>query len=272
MRRFLFGLAVVAVLAAAGGFSSSVQACPYACCLPDNTCVEVETQQPCWDQGGTAFGGYCADLTCGGVPDACRMTGGGVDTYGNWNGVMANGADDPDRYTFGGQVGAPTASQPSPHGEWTHHQQSGPDGDFVFHAGTSSAPPETRIARVDCSDPGWCNPARQAPDKQIDYVGIGSFKNMKKPSAPLMGVIPGVTFHWFEAHVEDLGEPGRGGKTEPPASFCPADGSAGAIADCDCPDFYSITIHATSSPASAIIYHVHGYITGGNLQIHPPIQ
>ncbi len=272
MRRILFGLAVAVFLVAGGFLSTDARACPYACCLPDNSCVDVESQEFCWAQDGTAFGGGCAATTCGGAPLACRVTGGGVDTFGNWNGIYASGSDDPDRYTFGGQAGAPTASAPQPWGEWTHHQQSGPDGDFVFHAGTASAPVQTEIEVITCSDPGWCRPALEAPAKQIDFIGIGSFKNIKKPSPQLLGVIPGQTFHAFEVHIEDLGEPGRGGKIEPPASFCPPGGSAGAVADCDCPDFYSITIHADTNHGSAIIYHVHGYIIGGNLQIHPPIR
>ena len=217
------------------------------------------------------------------IPDqGCRVTGGGVDLNGLWNGSMATGKNGNggavDRYEFGGQAGAPTASPPEPRGEWTHHQQRGPDGSFVFHAGTSSAPPETMIARISCSDPGFCEPARPAPDKQIDFEGVGTFKNIKNPSPSLAGVVPGGTFHWFEVHIEDLGEPGKGGKQDPPAATCPAGGSAGTLADCDCPDYYHITIYAGFDPATEspnktdVIYEVGGYINGGNLQIHPPIK
>ena len=38
--------------------------------------------------------------------------------------------------------------------------------------------------------------------------------------------------------------------------------------DCDCPDFYRITIYADDTPTT-VIYQVYGYIKGGNLQIHP---
>lgn len=211
----------------------------------------------------------------------CRVTGGGVDTFGDWNGEFAKGksgrGSDTNRYQFGGQAGAPTASQPQPYGEWTHHQQNGPDGSFLFHAGTASAPQGTEIDLVVCSDPGFCSPAREAPAKQIDFEGVGTFKNIRNPSPSLSGVVPGETFHWFEVHIEDLGEPGKGGKQPPPASTCPEEGSAGAVAECDCPDFYRITIYegvpAGQTPsASVVIYEVYGYITGGNLQIHPPIH
>ena len=71
----------------------------------------------------------------------CRVTGGGVAENGNWNGSLAKGIDkNRDRYEFGGQVGANTSSEPQPMGEWTHHQQRGPSGSFVFHSCTASAP------------------------------------------------------------------------------------------------------------------------------------
>jgi len=215
----------------------------------------------------------------GGAP--CRVTGGGVDTYGDWDGTFAKGnsghGGDVDRYEFGGQAGAPTANQPQPYGEWTHHQQHGPDGSFVFHAGTSSAPPGTEIDLIECSDPGWCHPARPAPAKQIDFEGVGTFKNIRNPSPPLEGVVPGETFHWFEVHIEDLGEPGRSGRQDPPGDECSPVGHEGTEAPCSCPDFYRITIYeGVLDPATPnktdIIYEVYGYLTGGNLQIHPPIQ
>ncbi len=59
------------------------------------------------------------------------------------------------------------------------------------------------------------------------------------------------------------------------------------LANCDCPDFYRITIYkgvlstevtylpdGRIDPASLnmtdVIYEAFGYIDGGNLQIHPP--
>ncbi len=247
----------------------------------DYLAYQLESPPP---GNGDSFLHTFAALCIPGPPDQgleCRVTGGGVDSFGEWNGELAKGksghGSSANRYQFGGQAGAPTASQPQPYGEWTHHQQSGPDGSFVFHAGTASAPAGTEIDLVVCSDPGFCDPARRAPAKQIDFEGVGTFKNIRNPSPSLSGVVPGETFHWFEVHAEDLGEPGKNGKQPPPASTCPEEGSAGAVADCDCPDFYRITIYegvpAGQTPtASVVIYEVYGYITGGNLQIHPPIQ
>jgi len=83
-------------------------------------------------------------------PLECRVTGGGVDVdHPNWDGTWAWGQFKKfnggwDRYTFGGQAGAPTASQPQPYGEWTHHNR-GESGSFTFHAGTASAPEGTEI-------------------------------------------------------------------------------------------------------------------------------
>lgn len=212
---------------------------------------------------------------------ACRVTGGGADEFGRWSGKYAKGKyenqDGVNRYTFGGQVGAPTVFQPQPYGEWTHHQKNGPDGGFTFHAGTSSAPKGTEIDVVQCSDPGWCVQARLAPAKQIDFEGIGTFKNIKLPSPPLSNVVPHETFHWFQVHIEDLGEPGKKDEDLPPQE-CPPEGSSGDLADCDCPDFYHIVIYQGFYPQNElpnmndVIYEVYGYVNGGNLQIHPPIE
>jgi hypothetical protein len=211
-------------------------------------------------------------------PMGCRVTGGGVDTYGDWDGTFAkNGRHSGEnRYQFGGQAGANTALPPQPKGEWTHHQQRGPDGSFIFHAGTASAPEGTEIDEIVCNDPDNCNPARHAPAKQIDFWGVGTFKNMKHPSALLeANVIVQESLHWFEVNIDDLGEPGKGGKQDPPLSTCPAEGfglhgqPGDGDAKCACPDYYRITIYAGPTDASAIIYQVEGYIAGGNLQIHP---
>jgi hypothetical protein len=212
-------------------------------------------------------------------PLECRVTGGGVNVNGDWDGTMAWGkfkkgnSEGWDRYTFGGQAGAPTASQPQPYGEWTHHNQSGASGSFVFHAGTASAPPGTEIDLVVCSDPGGCSPSGDPPSpcKQIDFEGVGTFKNIKDSPLEDLYVVAGETFHWFEVHIEDLGEPGKNGRQNSPG-WCPAGGAAGGFADCGCADFYRITIYETDDPASAVIYEVYGYINGGNLQIHHPIH
>lgn len=208
----------------------------------------------------------------------CRVTGGGVDFFGDWDGSMAWGRfkklNDFDFYTFGGQAGAPTASQPQPYGEWTHHNQSGSSGSFVFHAGTASAPEGTEIALIVCSDPGGCAPSGDPPSpcKQIDFEGVGSFKNIKEDSLFFNSVVPGETLHWFEVHISDLGEPGKNGR-QSVAGYCDEDGFVNEQpGDCRCADFYSITIYETAEPSSPIIYMVYGYITGGNLQIHNPIQ
>jgi hypothetical protein len=234
----------------------------------------------------------------------CRVTGGGNDTAGidpagGWDGSLAEGTskrqnNTVNRYTFGGQAGANTGQQPQPKGEWTHHQQSGPDGSFLFHAGTASAPPGTEIDVIVCSDEGYCSPARPAPNKQIDFAGVGTFRNIKNPSSPLASVVPGDSYHWFEVHIEDLGEPGNESppKGKPKNNPCLNGGSGtDAFADppvflnanCGCADFYRIRIYEGVTPAfdpvtgevtnvnkTNVIYEVAGYIDGGNLQIHPP--
>jgi hypothetical protein len=84
--------------------------------------------------------------------------------------------------------------------------------------------------------------------------------------------------HRFNVHVEDAGEPGKSGQhSEPDPAICPpegVDGLSGIFLDCDCPDFYRITIYADDAPLDQqgdgdVIYQVEGYIDGGNLQIHP---
>lgn len=225
----------------------------------------------------------------------CRVTGGGHSTSGldvdgvSWDGTLAEVKPTGNSlwyntYQFGGQAGANTAKQPQPKGEWTHHQQKGPDGSFIFHAGTASAPMGTEIAMIECSDPGNCLPARPAPAKQIDFNGVGTFKNIRNASPSLANVIAGVTYHYFEVHIEDLGEPGKNGK-QPGVNdvLCPPEGSPGEVANCGCPDFYRITIYAGVIPVfdpatgeilnlntTDVIYDVYGYLSGGNLQIHPP--
>ena len=254
--------------------------------MPDNGVATVDLDGVAgvvtmlvWLNGSGGFENIVFSQEIGGT--ACRVTGGGVDTDASWDGTMANAKNgrgsEVNRYQFGGQAGAPTASQPQPHGEWTHHQQRGPAGSFVFHAGTSSAPEGTEIALIECSDPGFCFPARPAPAKQIDFEGVGSFKNVHDPSDALDGVIVGETLHFFRVHIEDLGEPGRNGRQDPPDSECPESGSSGGVAPCSCPDFYRITIYKEFLPGEPpntadAIYEVDGYITGGNLQIHPPIN
>ena len=201
----------------------------------------------------------------------CRVTGGGVDDFGNWDGSLLSDRCKTDRYTFGGQAGANTALPPQPKGEWEHNNHSGPSGSFAFHGGTSSAPDETEIDRIECSDPGFCDPARKAPSHQIDFWGVGQFHNAKNVSAILAAnIVVGESLHFFEVNIDDGGEPGRG---KGQLNGCPEDGfglhGSVELVDCACPDFYRITIHATTDPASPVIYQVWGYPQGGNLQIHP---
>nr|WP_067297909.1 hypothetical protein [Marinobacterium profundum] len=265
---------------------------------------------------------------------ACRVTGGGNNTSGipesgaaGHDGTFAEGlitptvtkgnskkssivALDPYRYTMGGQAGANTALQPQPKGEWTHTNHDSPDKlKFTFHAGTSSAPAGTEIDEIICTDEGWCRQARPAPNKQIDFVGIGTFKNIDwqgNLTVSSVGVVspefaniqtgpsgnkpnqPGATYHWFQVHIEDLGEPGN---KEKDGAVCPPKGSGNDpfanppvvsnVADCDCADFYHIRIYQGVVPAfnadgevtnidkDNMIYEVYGYLNGGNFQIHP---
>lgn len=254
---------------------------------------------------------------CDEPSDGCRFTGGGVDTDGNWDHTLEsgemvrNGAGNLpaglDRAQFGGQAGANTGQQPQPKGEWTHHQQRGPSGKFTFHGGTASAPAGTEIDEIRCSDPGGCKPSGDPPSpaKQLDFDGIGTFKSISKGSnAPIFEIPnPNVTaegngnqtfdgtFHWFEVNIDDLGERGGLNTGAPNSSECPGTGfgEKGAVdlANCDCPDFYRITIYdgvnaedavrlpdgsidPTDLRSKPVIYEFYGYIDGGNLQIHRP--
>lgn len=288
---------------------------------------------------------------------ACRVTGGGNDTAGllttldGYDGTVAmdrfkpsillkpkgkqkrtsSSSITPDYYdySFGGQAGANTAQQPQPKGQWEHNNHSSPTGlTFAFHGG-KNAPDGTQIDEIRCTDPESCVQARPAPDKQIDFVGIGTFSNISGLNALSLdgqgdlllsdGVIfngiqdvipepktgqPGLpvpTYHWFQVHIEDLGEPGsQQGLTdaEDPVK-CPPKGSGNdpfanpaitdKLADCGCKDFYRITIYKGVQPAvdgdgkvvldangdipninkTDKIYEVYGYINGGNFQIHP---
>ncbi len=237
-----------------------------------------------------------ASATCT-VASGCRVTGGGNDTAGlafdgfGWDGTFAEGKSNigrglVNRYTFGGQAGANTALPPQPSGEWTHHQQSGPSGRFVFHGGTSSSDQFTEIDRIVCSNPDGCRPSGNPPSpvKQIDFAGVGQFKNIDSDDLLLAGVIAQATHHWFEVHIEDLGEPGNEPRgVDKKNLICLGDGSGtDAFADppvfmpanCGCADFYRIRIYEAFDPAtelpntSDVIYEVSGYINGGNLQIH----
>ena len=187
----------------------------------------------------------------------CRFTGGLKDVFEN------------NHYRAGGQAGANTALQPQPKGEWTHRQQKGPAGKFTFHGGTASAPEGSEIDVIRCSDPGGCRPSgdKPSPAKQLDFDGIGTFKNIGKKNG---GGIPDFmdknagntvmvghgnknfdgTFHWFEVNIDDLGEPGNTNPKKNPGDgteACPANGFGEKgdqeLANCSCSDFYRITIY-----------------------------
>ena len=208
-------------------------------------------------------------------PLGCRVTGGQVDESGNCR-FCPEGSSGENRFTCGGQAGANTAvGPPSPSGNWTHSNKNGPAGKFTFHGGTPSAPPGTLIEWIECSDPDNCDPARDAPAKQIDFGGIGTFKNMQPnvPDVIKSKVEIGVSLHRFEVNIDDGGEPGKSGKQDPPTGVCPPDGfgrnSDTEFGVCECPDFYRIVIYADET-TDTIIYEAAGYIGGGNFQIHPP--
>jgi len=246
----------------------------------------------------------------------CRMTGGGVavdDTFLppslQWDGTLVDGEcvepNGINRYQFGGQAGASTALPPQPSGEWQHHQQQGPSGRFSFHTGTSSAPAGTEIIEIRCSDPGGCSPSGNppSPNKQLDFDCIGTFRNIGNGRNGATWLIPSPnvtaegrgnqdfdgTFHYCEVNVDDLGEgpgPGVPGTTECPAIGFGEKGVATLPANCDCPDFYRITIYdgvnaadvvwldgqivPSSLNQSDVIYEVEGYLgLGGNgIQLH----
>lgn len=194
----------------------------------------------------------------------CRVTGGAHGTF--------EADDRTELYNFGGQATPQQESHPQPWGNWIHHQESGTSGSFLFHAGTPSSPAGTEIARISCTDPGWCVPAHIGPTKQIDFGGVGTFKNIRNAPASIADhVVVGETYHWFEVNIDDLGEPGDSIAPDEcdPLGFGVNGGTD--LAECDCPDFYRIRIYEGSTDASAVMYEVFGYIDNGNLQIHPLI-
>jgi hypothetical protein len=208
-------------------------------------------------------------------PAGCRVTGGLVDESDNCVNCPY-GSSGLNKFTAGGQAGANTAIEIPPSGNWTHSNKKGPAGKFVFHAGTPSAPEGTEISWIECMDPDNCDPARDAPAKQIDFGGIGVFKSTQNvPDIIKNNVTKGKSLHYFEVNIDDLGEPGKSGRQDPPTEMCPADGfgvnGSEEFADCDCPDFYRIVIwsKAYKGGDSEIIYEASGYIKGGNFQIHP---
>jgi hypothetical protein len=249
------------------------------------------------------------------VSGACRVTYGGNDRNGNIaqnsfgeacmkvsgggkgkaNGVAEN------CYTFGGQVGAPTANPAlgGPFGEHTHHNVSGPAGDFVFRAGTHSAPKSTRITATACKDPGACRQAEaNAGFKQIDFEGTGSFRTLDPVARAYLAdqaghpVLPDnqdTQIYYFRVDMDDTGEPGNKaakGKLDltAAANFLGADPNAPlstpdplleSYAACNqLADVYQFYIckDENACEQSEAIYAVRGYLTGGNIQLHKVIK
>ena len=250
---------------------------------------------------------------------ACRMTGGnatlapvlGPDERDTWTydfEAVAEEVFSESRITTGGQINAPSRQDPV-RGHWTHSQHGGANGNFTFHAGTSSAPQGTEISTVECADPGWCVGARCAPFKQLFWTGIGNFANQR-----YSGIFPSCevrkgqrgTLHRVEVMIGDFGENDRPTREEgylrddDPDNCNWSDNLADAgytfptnmpwtAADavplssapdpkfgyrdgqvCDkCPDYYQIRIFCDESAASDVIYEFSGYLQNGNYQIHP---
>lgn len=221
----------------------------------------------------------------------CRMTGGGVDDSGN---IILDTVATSGKWTFGGNIRSGLPNDPEPGMNWQHNQHGNRNQSFSFHVGTPSAPPETKITKVECFDEGFCFPARPADFQQIKWTGIGSFRMAGREWLDL-GVIPSsetnYTLHCIEGHVVDMGEPGAGGANGPQKNkSCPftpddffaeppaiVDETATDPSQCgNCADYYSFTIYDNSSIdpdtgqcAGTPIYQVYDFIDGGDLQLHP---
>ena len=241
------------------------------------------------------------------VPGACRVTYGGNDRNGNiapnsfGSACMSVKGNSQNCYTFGGQVGAPTANPAfgGPFGEHTHHQVSGPAGDFVFRAGTRSAPDRTRITGVACKDPGACQQAAaNAGFKQIDFEGTGSFRTLSDTAKAYLATRGGGSVvpdnqdtrrYYFRVDMDDTGEPGSQpakGKFNIAAAqnFFDADqnrplsdpdpallsyGACNSMADIY--QFYICPSEVPCEQAQAM-YAVRAFLTGGNIQLHKVIK
>jgi hypothetical protein len=251
------------------------------------------------------------------VAGACRVTYGGNDKNGNVNpnsfgsACMSLKGNKENCYTFGGQVGAPTADplQGGPFGEHTHHQVSGPAGDFVFHAGTHSAPSSTRITATACYDPGACRQAEaNAGFKQMDFEGTGSLRSFdatakayleaaaKANGAPSNYTVTTDTVFYFRVDMDDTGEPGN----KPSKNKFDVTGAKNFFAaDLNLPlhdpsgdpnltnyvacnaaaDVYqfqmcwdSVNQTGANCTSANAIYSVRAFLTGGNIQLHKVIK
>ena len=287
-----------------------------ACATGTGNGIDVKDCDPAWITCKEQFGG-------------CRMTGGHNTMYPDGSYYVVPGGSEVIRnvasygkkhtttqfkYTVGGQIGAPQAGCCTPgvdcapgnggYGEWEHSHHENGTLKFSFHAGTNSAPADSYIQCITCTDPGWCVQARCAPFKQIFWEGTGVFQNPnQKNDSPFK--LSGCTIdpnagkthslHYYQAHVGDFGEPGNTGKqkswdpnvchwtsggvdventvlmTPQPAVPDPKFGDKGGQSCDACPDWYEIEVHCTADPSSPIIYRAAGYLTGGNHQIHPEV-
>lgn len=295
----------------------------------------LDAGEQCDDHNNTNGDGCSSTCTIE-LFGGCRMTGGhntvapdgsvyvvpgdseiiaSVVSYGN--GKKNNATTTQFKYTVGGQIGAPQAGCCTPgvdcapgnggYGEWEHSHHENGTLKFSFHAGTHSAPPDSYIQCITCSDPFWCVQARCAPFKQIFWEGTGVFQN-PNPNSNSPFTLSGCTIdpvagqthslHYYQAHVGDFGEPGNTGNQKSyDAAVCswhsggveventvlmqpqppqadpkfPQFFDKGGVLCEDCPDWYEIEIHCTDSPSSPIIYKAAGYLTGGNHQIHPAV-
>lgn len=243
------------------------------------------------------------------IPGSCRVTYGGNDKNGNADpnkfGPTCSELPNDNCYTFGGQVGAPTAdkSKGGPFGEHTHNQKTGPAGEFTFRAGTHSAPKTTRITDTVCKDPGAIKPAEaNAKFKQIDFEGTGSFifpnstagtkaKNYliaHGGPSDIGSANSSDKIYYFRVDMVDSGEPGNQFNNDPAViaqckSFL-ADDQNNPLATpdpllldyvasgADCPDVYQILICPTDQPCDTPMYAVRGFLTGGNIQMHKVIK
>lgn len=209
---------------------------------------------------------------------ACRVTAGGnkKNAFCDSDSLEVCAVDGTD--TWGGQFGAP----PRIAGNWTHHHAPTVDDSFVFHS--------NEMFNVECSDPGpFCQPARYAPNRQIDFMGLGVFNSKKGSyeSFPEWSVC-------FQVHLEDAGEGGPGSRKKhvtEPCTHCPGTPIVNAL-DCpNCKDYYMIEIYDTPANdgnicTGNIIYvngpgapenctevgdpQLGGYFTDrGNVQLHP---
>lgn len=257
------------------------------------------------------------------VPGSCRVTYGGNDRNGNvdprkfaeacYKDNTVNGNKE-NCYTFGGQAGAPsaTSAKGGPFGEHTHHQKYGPAGQFIFRAGTNSAPKNTRVEAIVCKDEGACRQAAANGNfKQIDFDGTGSFRVLDATAKAYLiarGAPADINTdnvsdrkYYFRVDMDDLGEPGNqwaSGKKNIVAdrlqrcqSFFSADqnnplatddplfmsffgGYTQAQACSSCPDVYQLRIYSGDSRENPgqLMYEVRGFLTGGNIQIHRLIR